>query len=64
MTEVEELKVKLEEQKERIELLKTMMQNLGDISKSEKAKEYFTLLQNKSTISLVFIHPSSSGPTL
>lgn len=41
MTEVEELKVKLEEQKERIELLKTMMQNLGDISKSEKAKEYF-----------------------
>lgn len=50
MTEVEELKVKLEEQKERIELLKTMMQNLGDISKSEKAKEYFTLLQNKSTI--------------
>lgn len=50
MTEVEELKVKLEEQKERIELLKTMMQNLGDIRKSEKAKEYFTLLQNKSTI--------------
>lgn len=45
MTEVEELKVKLEEQKKRIELLKTMMQNLGDISKSEKAKEYFTLLQ-------------------
>lgn len=44
MTEVEELKVKLEEQKERIELLKTMMQNLGDISKSEKAKEYFRFL--------------------
>ena len=49
-SDLEDIGEEAEEQKERIELLKTMMQNLGDISKSEKAKEYFTLLQNKSTI--------------
>lgn len=51
MTEVEELKAKLDEQKKRIELLEETMQAIGDNSKSEKAREYIRLWRNEMGIS-------------
>lgn len=51
MTEVEELKAKLDEQKKRIELLEETMQAIGDNSKSEKAREYIRLWRNEMAVS-------------
>lgn len=50
MTEVEELKAKLDEQKRRIELMKKTMQAIGDNSKSERAREYIRLWRNEMAI--------------